>query len=484
MQRISGLEHLYMSDCAISKIEAGAFIDLDHLRWLDLSDNRLATLSDGTFAGLHLHQLFLNGNQRLVLDGGRPFANMTVFGLYLHDCRLTRIDVGTVASLDGSLRVLWLSENRLNRLDPALSPLFASLDHFRLADNRLHCNCELSWLWRLYDEQRRRSNEDPMSEEVLECASPASLRGRHFDELSEDDFRCRAPTLADVEVTLIEEDYDDDVSQSSRHRRLVLRCTATGDPTPNVYWIRPSHRTVLPPTSMIQKDAVDDVSEALLVLNDDGVQSTSPERRLFTCVASNVVGNVTLTVRSVLRTWEVAADTENNEASPSYTYVNGDVAEVSAIDDRRLLIQRNRLSAEMTSSRSVGRSGYACSVLSENRTQSSSSHELCGGRDRRLRASSPLERHGAQSSAGSDDVWQFGVAHLVAAVVATVLLTAMSVVTVVVICLRHHGRSTRKAVPQHPRPATERAGRRTVSATTLVYDTVARLTRKSLSSIT
>ena len=128
---VSGLEHLYMSDCAISQIDAGAFVDLVHLRWLDLSDNLLGQLADGTFAGLRLHQLFLNGNRRLALDAGRPFADLTVSGLYLHDCRLARLDAGTLAPMTGSLRVLWLSENRLSRLDPALSGLFASLDHFR-----------------------------------------------------------------------------------------------------------------------------------------------------------------------------------------------------------------------------------------------------------------------------------------------------------------------------------------------------------------
>ena len=478
MERIFGLEHLYMSDCAISKIEAGAFVDLVHLRWLDLSDNRLTTLSDGTFAGLHLHQLFLNGNHRLVLDGGRPFANLTVFGLYLHDCRLTRIDAGTVASLDGSLRVLWLSENRLSRLDSALGRLFASLDHFRLADNRLHCNCELSWLWRLHDEYRRRRNENPMSEEAPECVSPTSLRGQNFDELRQDDLRCQAPTLADIEVTLI--DDDDDVGQSSGHRRLLLRCTATGDPTPNVYWIRTSTTASLPPTtsSMIRKDSTDDVGEALLVLNDDDVQSTSPEHRSFTCVASNVVGEVTLTVRRVLRTLKVAADIENDEAAPRYTYINGDVAEMSAVNDRRLLIQRNRFSAKM-STESVDRSRFACSVLSENRANSSSG-ELCGGRDRRLRAS---DGHSDQSFAESDDTRQFRLAHLLTAVMLTVLLTATSVVGVVAVCLRHHSRST-SAQPQQPRTTTDNASRQTVSATALVYDTVAHLTRKSLSSIT
>jgi len=454
-----GLEHLYMSDCAISQIESGAFFDLVHLRWLDLSDNHLTTLSDGTFAGLHLHQLFLNGNRRLTLDGGRQFTNLTVSGLYLHDCRLSRLNADTFVPLIGSLRVLWLSENRLSRIGSELSDLFVSLDQFRLANNRLHCNCELSWLWRLYDEQS--SNGD-----VPQCASPQSVRGKHFDELNEGDLRCLAPTLADVEVTLIDDDGEDrdDVGQSSSYRRrLVLRCTATGDPTPNVYWMRPAATTSGLPLSksVPQADTAKDVGEALLELNED----TSSLRSQFTCVASNVVGNVTLTVRRVTRTTEVAVDAENDEVKPKYQHITN-VTDTLDSDRHRLSVQRNSFSAERVK---------ACSVLSIDRTDSSeisSSRELCGGRDRRLRASSTQDRRGVQLSSGSDELRQYEVEHVVGAVVLTVLLTASIVVSVTVVLLRHHGRST--STLNNPRPTTDSEGR-TVPVTTSQCDTVAYL---------
>jgi len=226
-------------------------------------------------------------------------------------------------------------------------------------------------------------------------------------------------------------------------------------------------------------DAVDDVGEALLVLNDDDVQSTSPEST-FTCFADNVVGNVTLTVRRVLRMWEIAADAENDEVLPRYTYINGSVAEMTGMDEHRLLIHQNRFSDELTTRSGTG-SDYACNVLSKNRTDSSqsSSNEFCGGRDRRLRASSSLDGRGVQSSAGSDDTRKYGVEHLVAAVVVTVLVTTMSVVAAVAVCLRHYGHPTSAARPQHQQPITDNAARRTVSATTPVCDTVAHLTTKS-----
>jgi len=484
-----------MSDCAISKIEAGAFVDLVQLRWLDLSDNRLTSLSDATFAGLHLHQLFLNGNQRLALNVGRPFANLTVFGLYLHDCQLTRVDARTLAPLDGSLRVLWLSENRLSRLDPALGGLFRSLDHFRLTDNRLHCNCELSWLWRAYDEQRRRRGKDLMAEEAPECLSPASLRGRHFGELSDGDLRCSTPTLADVEVMLIDDDDDNDddadAGQSSGRRSLVLRCTATGDPTPNVIWIKPSTSSsrLPPPTSSTKNDTVDDVGDAVLVLNDEDVQLTSLEDSTYTCVASNVVGNATVTVRQVLRMWNIAGDDENDELEIGPPYFDDNVAELTGVEDeRRLLMHRNVVSSELNTS-SAGGTDFTCIFSSVNGTdlfQSSSYyyHELCGGRDRRLRASSSLDGRRVQSSSSASDERQYGVKYLVAAIVVTVLLTAISAVAAVSVWLRRTGGistcSGGGAELQHQQPVTvpDGASRPTVSATTSVCDTVVQLTRK------
>jgi len=35
------LEHLYLSECGLEHIEPGAFSHLTHLRWLDLSNNRI-----------------------------------------------------------------------------------------------------------------------------------------------------------------------------------------------------------------------------------------------------------------------------------------------------------------------------------------------------------------------------------------------------------------------------------------------------------
>ena len=212
--------------------------------------------------------------------------------------------------------------------------------------------------------------------------------------------------------------------------------------------------------------------------DNDDVQLISPERRMLTCVASNVVGSATLTVRGVPRSSEkITTDSVSDKAAPRYTHIDGDVAEASAVN-----VQRNRLSAELNS---TGSPVDACSALfSENESDSSAqSDEPCGGGgDERLRASLQLQRDGIASS---DDVRQFRVVHVVTAVLLTVLLTAAPVIAVVAVCLHHHApRPTGAATPQRSQPAADSVHIQTVSATTLVYDTVAHLTQKSLSSMT
>src|SRR6218665_257065 len=62
---LARLEHLYLSECGVEGIEVGTFLELQNLKWLDLSNNRLRTLSPSSFQGLNLQHLFLNGNPQL-----------------------------------------------------------------------------------------------------------------------------------------------------------------------------------------------------------------------------------------------------------------------------------------------------------------------------------------------------------------------------------------------------------------------------------
>jgi len=131
VSRYLRLEHLYLSECGLERIEVGAFLDLAHLRWLDLSNNRIGEIEPRTFDGLTLQHLFVNGN-RHVRIGRDSFAGLATTGLYLHDCALRDVAADAIVRLNFTLRYLWLDGNQLERLDPRLRQLFEVLLHLRL----------------------------------------------------------------------------------------------------------------------------------------------------------------------------------------------------------------------------------------------------------------------------------------------------------------------------------------------------------------
>jgi len=180
------LEHLYLSECGLEHIEVGAFWDLTHLRWLDLSNNRIRAIEPRTFDGLTLQHLFVNGNRNVRIHA-ESFVGLATTGLYLHDCSLRTISPESIVRLNFTLRYLWLNGNELERLDPRLKQLFEVLLHLRLGTNPLRCNCWAVWLKQFFDES------SDMFKGALPptCLRPSSLKGRHFSNITVRDLRCQ-----------------------------------------------------------------------------------------------------------------------------------------------------------------------------------------------------------------------------------------------------------------------------------------------------
>ena len=271
VSRFGELERLYINDCGIESIEVHMFVDLVNLKWLDLSNNRITEVAEYTFRGLDLMYLFLNGNRNIRLYP-RSFEGLVTTGLYLHECALSRLAVNVLAPLNTTLRSLWLDGNELERLDKKFLSVFRSLSHIRLGSNPLHCNCEAVWLKEFYDKNGGLfTNAPPPS-----CLTPASLRGSSFDELSLSDLRCQRPAFNNIDARL--------GAEGGR-----LRCSAAGDPAPTLFWVRPSGVTT-------KYDApVGDTArsnEAILKVDTSGNGDVAG---MYTCLALNDAGNVTLT---------------------------------------------------------------------------------------------------------------------------------------------------------------------------------------------
>ena len=274
--KFTALEHLYMSECGIERIEEDTFIDLVNLKWLDLSNNQIRILQDYSFRGLDLMHLFLNGNRNVQLNP-KAFEGLVTTGLYLHECALSDLKIEVLLPLNSTLRYLWLNGNELEKVDKNLLPLFTSLSHLRMGSNPLHCNCEVLWLKEFYDTHAAIFE----GASAPTCLTPQKLKSKQFNQLTLFEFRCQSPVFNNIDAVF-------------NNLQGKLRCTATGDPAPTIYWIQPSGHSFRynpPADENVRKN------EGMLVLNAEDVPRQDLTGQYF-CVAINEAGNVTLTLNA------------------------------------------------------------------------------------------------------------------------------------------------------------------------------------------
>nr|XP_020477890.1 leucine-rich repeat and fibronectin type-III domain-containing protein 2-like [Monopterus albus]XP_020477891.1 leucine-rich repeat and fibronectin type-III domain-containing protein 2-like [Monopterus albus]XP_020477892.1 leucine-rich repeat and fibronectin type-III domain-containing protein 2-like [Monopterus albus]XP_020477894.1 leucine-rich repeat and fibronectin type-III domain-containing protein 2-like [Monopterus albus]XP_020477895.1 leucine-rich repeat and fibronectin type-III domain- len=292
---MTGLVDLTLSRNTISTIQPFSFIDLETLRSMHLDSNRLTELGPDDLRGLvNLQHLILNNNQLSHISKGAfddllltledldlSYNNLRSVPweairkmVNLHQMSLDHnlisfIAEGTFTDLDKLAR-LDLTSNRLQKLPP--DPIFARSQSsivmstpyapplsLSFGGNPLHCNCEMLWL-------RRLEREDDMET----CASPASLKGRYFWFVREEEFVCEPPLIT-----------------QHTHKLLVLegqtaslRCKAVGDPMPTVHWVTPDDRLI------------SNSSRATVYENGtlDIKITTSKDYGIFTCIAANAAG--------------------------------------------------------------------------------------------------------------------------------------------------------------------------------------------------
>jgi len=270
------LEHLYLSECNIDVIEVGTFSDLSKLKWLDISNNLLKVIYDYTFQGLSLQHLFLNGNRNIRIRT-KSFFGLKTNGLYLHECSLQVIYPESLAYLNDSLQNLWLNGNQLENLDPRFLQLFKNLSHLKLGSNPLHCNCEVIWLKEFYDKNGEIFSGNKAAPPPS-CYSPQRLKKKYFNALSLFDFRCQSPVFKNIDAF-----FDEKVGK--------LKCEASGDPAPTLYWIQPtgtSHKYIPP------QDEEARHNEGVLHLNSNS--NGGDLSGMYICLAFNDAGNSTLTL--------------------------------------------------------------------------------------------------------------------------------------------------------------------------------------------
>lgn len=271
-QNFTSYHHLKTLDLGYSKIKiirVKAFSKMKHLKDLTLLGNKLRRIHDYTFEGLHLNILNLAENKGLSFSSF-AFSGMTVKTLLLSGCRIMSLNPNVFKPISSSLNELNLENNRIKQLDSGFLDLFREIKRIELRRNPFKCDCQARWLKDVYNLKK----DLP----VPTCDYPPNLQNKTFRELSTDDFNCILPTFTDIDASFSE-------------NSAKLKCSATGSPVPRLYWIKPStrdHSFVVPPTN-----PEDHYNEAIF-------HATRPHSTtkwtLYKCVASNKIGNATLTL--------------------------------------------------------------------------------------------------------------------------------------------------------------------------------------------
>ncbi|XP_075947973.1 slit homolog 2 protein isoform X1 [Anarhichas minor] len=178
----------------------GIFKKLPQLRKINLSNNRITDIEEGSFEGASgVNELILTSNR---LENIHHLMLKGLSGLRTLMLRSNRISCVSNSSFVGlsSVRLLSLYDNQITSMNPGAFDTLHSLSTLNLLANPFNCNCHLAWLgdWL---RRKRIVTGNPR------CQSPYFLKEIPIQDVAVQDFAC--------------EDGNDDNSCSP-----VLRCPA------------------------------------------------------------------------------------------------------------------------------------------------------------------------------------------------------------------------------------------------------------------
>lgn len=191
---------------------------------LSLSGNRISTLKENAFRGLTiLEQLFLDNNniETVDKDAFAGLGNLT--DLRLNNNKMKSLPKDLFQPVT-SLQTLFLQSNLITGLPDGIFAGLTSLRSLNLLNNVLSCDCTTQWLGQWIANNSAIVDQPTM----VTCNFPATLSGRHIQNLTSDEFVCKAPLLQQgpSNVTV------------RTTRQLTLLCDVSGIPRPEFIWTR------------------------------------------------------------------------------------------------------------------------------------------------------------------------------------------------------------------------------------------------------
>nr|DBA14940.1 TPA: hypothetical protein GDO54_004213 [Pyxicephalus adspersus] len=175
---------LRLNNNEIPTIEAtGLFKKLQHLKKINLSNNKITEIEDGAFEGAtSVSELHLTANH---MESVRSAMFRGLEGLRTLMLRNNRVSCVHNDSFTGlrNVRLLSLYDNQISTITPGAFDTLQSLSTLNLLANPFNCNCQLAWLG---DWLRRRKivTGNPR------CQNPDFLRQIPLQDVAFPDFRC------------------------------------------------------------------------------------------------------------------------------------------------------------------------------------------------------------------------------------------------------------------------------------------------------
>lgn len=273
---------LRVEKTAVRRIPTEAFYYLTELQYLWITYNSITSVDQGSFYNLKvLHELRLDGNQISTFPWESLREMPSLRTLDLHNNRLTSIPVEAAPYLV-NITYLDISSNKLTTLPSDLvdiwPPFSGMLPTFNasqkivlgLQDNAWLCDCRIS---KLIELSKMTDIPVVLMDQYLSCSGPENLAGVLFQRAELD--QCVKPSVMTSATKIT----------SSLGSNVLLRCDATGYPTPTLMWSKrdgsPFNNTV------VQESPGEGVRWSILSLHGIVVKDAG----VYRCKAKNVAGN-------------------------------------------------------------------------------------------------------------------------------------------------------------------------------------------------
>ncbi|KAG7254972.1 hypothetical protein CRUP_013147 [Coryphaenoides rupestris] len=289
---------------AVRRIPTEAFYYLAELRFLWLTYNAVSSVDRGSFYNLKLlHELRLDGNLISIFPWDSLRETPRLRTLDLHNNRLTALPAEAVPRLQ-NLTYLDLSSNRLSSLPPDLMDLWPPFNGrpivsdtsqkvilgrchpsywvgltssywVGLQDNPWICDCRIS---KIIELSKMADAPVVLMDLFVSCSAPQNMVGLLFQRAELD--QCVKPSVMTSATKIT----------SPLGSNVLLRCDATGFPTPSLVWAKTDGPSAA--NSTVQESPADGVRWSIMSL----VGIESRDAGTYSCSARNAAGHAHATV--------------------------------------------------------------------------------------------------------------------------------------------------------------------------------------------